>query len=501
MTPGAGDDLELLAAGLARARGADLFPVLAQQVARILEATEMCICEVAPNNRARTLAVWRAGAAAPNYDYDLSGTPCAGVLAGATLVLTIGPGEFPGAPGKFTGYFGMPLNADNGAVLGHLCAYSERPIDLDGRRRALCEILARRAAAELRIVHVKRERAVLRGQVRRLRAELGATHDTTGIVGVSAAHLRLLDEVRRVAPTSAAVLIAGEPGVGKELIARAIHAASSRAAKPFVRIDCTAIDVENELLGLPQTLTMAHGGTLFLDEVGAMTVEMQGHLLGALRPADARDAGDVRIIAASHFDLRHRLRTGEFREDLFYRLSVFPIDIPPLRARVEDIPPLVNFFAHKHARRLGRELEAVDPDSLAELAQYAWPGNVRELANLVERALVVSSAHVLKIGTDLLATTAYTERIALVAAAGGTSAQRRVPIAGPVDFDDTLSTGLHVVQREHILRILDSTHWVIEGNSGAAIKLGLKPATLRHRMKKLGISRAQSPAVQQRTES
>jgi formate hydrogenlyase transcriptional activator len=500
---GAGDDLELLAAGLARARGADLFPVLAQQAARILEAAEVSVCEVAPNNRARTLAVWRAGTIGSNYEYDLAGTPCAGVLTGATLTLTLAPGEFPAVSPRHAGYFGAPLNADNGAVLGHLCAYSERPFDLDGRRRALCDILAKRAAAELRLVHVKRERAVLRAQVRRLRAEVAAEHDTGGIVGASAAHMRLLEEIRRVAPTSAAVLICGEPGVGKELVARAIHAASPRAPKPFVKIDCSAIDIETELLALAQTMAMAHGGTLFLDEVGALSADMQGHLLGALRPAaDLRDTsgGDVRIIAASYRDLRQLLRTGEFREDLFYRLNVFPIDVPPLRARVEDIAPLVQFFAHKHARRLCRTLESVDPDSLAELAHYAWPGNVRELANLVERALVVSSAPVLKIAIDTLATTAHAERAALVAAAGGTSTFRRVPISGPVDFDDTLSTGLHVVQREHILRILDSTHWVIEGNSGAAVKLGLKPATLRHRMKKLGISRANSPAAQQRTE-
>ncbi len=501
---GAGDDLELLAAGLARARGADFFPVLAQQVARILDAAEVLVCEVAPNNRARTLSVWRAGAAATNYEYDLAGTPCSGVLAGATLALAIGPGEFPGAPGKYPGYFGTPLNADNGAVLGHLCAYAERPIELDARRRALCDIIAKRAAAELRLVHVKRERAVLRNQVRRLRAELTAVHDTGGIVGLSAAHQRLLDEIRRVAPTSAAVLIGGEPGVGKQLVARAIHAASPRSAKPFAKIDCAALDIEAELLVLAQTMAMAHGGTLLLDGIGVLSLEMQGHLLAALRSAaEARDASasDVRIIATSHVDLRQRLRAGEFREDLFYRLNVFPIDILPLRARIEDIAPLVQYFAHKHARRLGRQLEAVDPDSLAELAHYAWPGNVRELENLVERALVVSSAPVLKIAIDTFATTPLAERAALAAAAGGTSISRRVPLSGPVDFDDTLSTGLHVVQREHILRILDATHWVIEGSSGAAMKLGLKPATLRHRMKKLGITRANNPATSQRADS
>jgi transcriptional regulator with GAF, ATPase, and Fis domain len=145
---------------------------------------------------------------------------------------------------------------------------------------------------------------------------------------------------------------------------------------------------------------------------------------------------------------------------------------------------------HQRARKMGRRVQSVDPQSLSELAHYAWPGNVRELENLVERALVIQDAPVLKITTDFLGVTAPAERAALVAAAGGDGATTRSSLAGPVDFDDTLSTGLHVVQRDHILRVLNATHWVIEGSHGAALKLGLKPATLRHRMKKLGISRA-----------
>jgi transcriptional regulator with GAF, ATPase, and Fis domain len=156
----------------------------------------------------------------------------------------------------------------------------------------------------------------------------------------------------------------------------------------------------------------------------------------------------------------------------------------------------VQSLAHKHARRLGRRIESIDPESLAELANYAWPGNIREVSSLVERSLVMQDAPVLKIALDLLAPTAPSERAALVAAAAGdTRTTARTALAGPVDFDDTLSTGLHVIQRDHILRVLNSTHWVIEGNSGAALKLGLKPATLRHRMKKLGISRAQNAQV------
>ena len=494
-----GEQLELLAASFARARSEDFFPVLAAHLGAILDAREALICEAAPARRARTLAVWRREGPAPNYEYDVAGTPCARVYDGHSVLLAVDPALFPGAPKGCTGYFGMPLTAKDGAVLGHLCAWLEHPAAPHSSQQAACEVLADRAAAELRLVHVKRERAVLRAQKRQLRAELDSEHDVQSMIGQSAAWQRILENVRRAALTQAAVLVSGEPGTGKELVARAIHAAGPRAPRTFTRLDCTALNVEAELAALPQIAGFTSGGTLFLDEVGALTTEMQERLEQALASlsGDRRDANmpDVRLVASTNRDLVRAVRDGAFREDLFRRLSAFSIDIPPLRARVEDIPPLVNACVQKLARRLGRRIERVDPDTLSGLMRYSWPGKVRELMSLVERALVAQHAPVLKISVDLIAGSPA-ERAALIAAAAvsvDAASTTRTTLAGTIDFDDTLNTGLHAVQREHILRVLNATRWVIEGSSGAALRLGMKPATLRHRMKKLGISRAQNP--------
>jgi formate hydrogenlyase transcriptional activator len=253
-----------------------------------------------------------------------------------------------------------------------------------------------------------------------------------------------------------------------------------------VVVDCASLSIIEELDSLGATLTLANGGTLFLDEVGALSPDMQTRLSSTLAAGRADALPDVRLVSSTNRDLQTAVTRGEFRAELYSRLAVFPIRTPPLRARVEDIAPLIDSFVRKHARRLARTAAAIDPDSLAELQRYAWPGNVRELEHLVERTLVTSDAPVLKIVTDPLASTPPAERAALLAATG--TGPR--PLGGALDLDDTMETGLHAVQREHILRVLHATHWVIEGAAGAALKLGLKPATLRHRMKKLGISRA-----------
>jgi formate hydrogenlyase transcriptional activator len=345
-----------------------------------------------------------------------------------------------------------------------------------------------------------RELERLRTQNEYLREEIRSHHNREEMIGASAAFAKVRDELRRVATTDAIVLILGEAGTGKELAARAIHSTSRRASGPFIKLDCTALPadrLDGELFGEDASparaglMELARGGTLFIDEIGALESGTQARLLHLLQQSALAQSGensaghDVRVLAATNRNLRKAVRDGEFREDLYYRLNVFPVELPPLRARVEDIPLLVQFFARKYAPRIGRRFDGIDPDTLIALSRYPWPGNIRELENLVERALILNTAPVLKIPPEMLAVDTRAQHAEVAAAATGI---HRTPTFA-AGLDETENTGLHHVQREHILRVLNATHWVIEGNSGAALKLGMKPATLRHRMKKLGIAR------------
>jgi formate hydrogenlyase transcriptional activator len=347
------------------------------------------------------------------------------------------------------------------------------------------------------LLRAERELERLRAHNRYLREEIQSIHDFDEIIGASAGLTRVLENVSRVAPTDATVLVSGETGTGKELIARAIHAASRRSAAALIKIDCAAL--RDQDVPLDASFALAHGGTIFLDEIGELNLDSQAELLRALHHQELDRASqgpdvriDVRIVATTNRDLRRLTHDALFREDLYYRLNVFPIELPPLRARVEDIPLLVQFFAQKYAARVGRRVDGVDPDTVVALTRYPWPGNVRELENLVERALLLTTSPMLKIPPEMLALFAPDERGEMAAAATGMHRVLAFQSVPPIDLENTENTGLHHVQREHILKVLNATHWVIEGNSGAALKLGMKPATLRHRMKKLGISRAQA---------
>jgi len=350
-------------------------------------------------------------------------------------------------------------------------------------------------------VLMEQEQARLRAQNVYLQEEIKSVHNFEEIIGASAGLVNVLQKVQRVAPTDATVLITGESGTGKELIARAIHSSSNRADKPFIKINCAALPsslVESELFGHERgafsgaiqrrigRFELSNGGTIFLDEIGEVPMEVQVKLLRVLQEREFERIGsnqtiktDVRVIAATNRDLPKSIGEGEFRSDLYYRLNVFPVDLPPLRDRKEDIPLLVQFFVQKYVPRVGRRIDQVDSDTMQRLVGYPWPGNIRELENIVERALILATSNVLHVDSDVLGIGASGP------ASGPASAQAVHAASADGDGGD-----LDSVQRGHILAMLRETNWVIEGMRGAASRLGLKPGTLRHRMKKLGINRA-----------
>ncbi|HXN96298.1 MAG TPA: sigma 54-interacting transcriptional regulator [Candidatus Acidoferrales bacterium] len=305
------------------------------------------------------------------------------------------------------------------------------------------------------------------------------------IIGNSPALEAVLEQVERVAPTDSTVLIQGETGTGKELIARAIHNLSVRCGCPFVKLNCAAIPfdlLESELFGhergaftgaIAQKIgrfELADKGTLFLDEVGDIPPALQPKLLRVLQEQEFERLGsnrthqvDVRLVAATNRNLADMVKRNEFRSDLYYRLNVFPILLPPLRARRQDITALVEHFVEIYARRMDKQIEHISPETMSALISYQWPGNIRELQNFIERSVILTSGSVL-----------YPPLASLKSAPEAES-------LGAITLEDA--------EREHILKALEHTGWVVAGRNGAAARLGIKRSTLYFKMQKLGISR------------
>jgi formate hydrogenlyase transcriptional activator len=323
-----------------------------------------------------------------------------------------------------------------------------------------------------------------------LEEEVRTEHNFGELIGESAALRRVLKEAETVAPTGSTVLIRGESGTGKELIARALHDLSPRQGRTFVKLNCAAIPtglLESELFGHEKgaftgaimqkigRFELAHQGTLFLDEVGDIPLELQPKLLRVLQEQEFERLGstrtikvDVRLVAATNRDLARMVADGRFRSDLYYRLHVFPIALPPLRERREDIPRLVRHFTQRFARRMGRRIEAIPAAIMDALVSYPWPGNVRELQNVIERAVILSPGPALQVPLGDLQSAVT---------------QAPEPTAAAVTLAEA--------EREHILGALRETGWVVAGPKGAAARLGMKRSTLQEKMRKLGISRPQ----------
>jgi transcriptional regulator with PAS, ATPase and Fis domain len=353
---------------------------------------------------------------------------------------------------------------------------------IENTERKLAEIDLRNAFSE-----IERLKTRLEAETAYLQEEIRLEHNFEGIIGRSPAIQYVLYKVEQVAATDTSVLVLGETGTGKELVCRAIHNNSLRKERPLVKVNCAALPanlIESELFGHERgaftgaqsrrkgRFELADGGCIFLDEIGELPLDLQGKLLRVLQEGEFERLGssmtirvDVRVIAATNRNLESQVQIGRFREDLFYRLNVFPVTVPPLRERAEDIPLLAQFFMEKAAKHMGKHLEFIPESVMARLLEYPWPGNVRELMNVIERAVISSSGPKLRLADDLFCR----------------------PVA-PTSGNDPLKS-LQEIESEHILRVLERTNQRIDGPKGAAAILKINPSTLRSRMQKLGIKK------------
>jgi PAS domain S-box-containing protein len=351
----------------------------------------------------------------------------------------------------------------------------------------------RRAEQELRQLHLQNEY---------LQEEIRAVHNVDEVVGQSRALNEVLDKVRLVAETDSSVLILGETGTGKEGIARAVHSSSRRKDLPLIKVNCAALPaglIESELFGHEKgaftgaterrigRFELANGGTIFLDEIGEVPLDVQVKLLRVLQERELERVGgtatirvDVRVIAATNRDLAKAVADGTFRQDLFYRLNVFPLHLPPLRARSEDIPLLAHYFVGRFASKIGRKISRVPKAAMQRLTAYGWPGNVRELENVIERAVILSAGSELEVPAELLPSMPTAPTVGEPRRGAGGNGETTTAA-------DSLR--LEEVEREHIVAVLKQTKWRVDGPQGAARLLDMNASTLRSRIKKLGIRR------------
>jgi len=498
--------------GTASSTGNDFFPYLVKHMAAALRVRYAFVAACGDGKHAKVLAFWEGDRFGETFGFDVEGTPCLKVVQGEVChyrdgLVQLFPEDKLLADLGARSYLGVPMLDQDSRVIGHIAIIDDKPMERDERAIDLVRIFAARAAAELKRQRAETQLQFALQQVQELQKRLEAEniylqeeirkeHNFEEIVGNSKGLIDVLHRVETVAPTDSTVLILGETGCGKELIARAVHNRSKRQHRPLVKVNCGAIPtglVESELFGHMKgaftgalerrtgRFELADGGTMFLDEISELPPETQVKLLRVLQEHEFEPLGssrtikvNVRIIAASNRDLEKAVQEGRFRADLFYRLNVLPLTLPPLRERRSDIPLLASFFLERFSRQFAKQITGIFQDTMDVLSRYSWPGNIRELQNVIERAVVLCPGSVLRLGKDLLPVTCE-------AAEHDATSASEVTVSSP----NTLES----VERSHILQVLQESRGVIEGPHGAARILNLHPNTLRSRMKKLGIER------------
>ncbi|HYP99917.1 MAG TPA: sigma 54-interacting transcriptional regulator [Polyangiaceae bacterium] len=519
--------LRALAEGTAAATGDEFFRSLAKHAALALGARYAFAAETLSELESRSLAYWEGADFGEGFSYRFPGTPCQRVAAGQvcatpTNIQRLYPEDVWLQQIAADSYVGVPMRNAAGKVLGHIAVLHTEPLEPTPEHLAVLQIFAARGCAELERLQTDRALREAMTEVQRLRDRLQAEnsylqeeirdhHNFEQLIGRSVAWQRLVHEIESIAASESTVLIVGETGTGKELVARALHARSPRRERPLVKVNCGAISaglVESELFGHTKgaftgalhnrigRFELADGGTLFLDEVGELPLETQVKLLRALQEQEFEPVGsneavrvNVRVIAATNRNLERAIAEGRFRADLYYRLNVVPLRVPALRDRRADIDPLAMYFLQRCAKKSGKSVRGISTATLESLRSYDWPGNVRELENVVERGVVLSSGPTLELDARLLGIDARRAEASILhgpPASAPTEAPSRV---ASEDNSSSSPVSLEAVERRHILAALERCGWVLEGAKGAAQLLNLTPSTARSRMKRLGIKR------------
>ncbi len=466
--------------------GKDFFTALVKNISEILDVNYVFIskCLNKEKTRVKTLAFWEKNKYADDLEYDLDGTPCKNVISGEFCfhdkdVVDLYPNDEDLINYDAKGYLGVPIYNSKNIVIGHLAIFHDDSFKDISKYFSVLKIFALRASTEMERIEteeslrrshdklqgafdeIKKLHGMLEKENISLKEEIKTVHNFEEIVGNGEGLKNVIEQAQVVANTDATVLLRGETGTGKELIARYIHISSKRSDRSLIKINCPAIPsglIESELFGhekgaftgaLTQKIgkfELADNGTIFLDELGDLPLDAQAKLLRILQEQEFERVGgtkthkiNVRVIAATNRNLEEDVKEGKFRQDLYYRLNVFPIVLPPLRERINDLLPLSIYFMKKYSDRIGKKFNKINDESVKKLKGYNWPGNIRELENIIERAVILCNDEFLNITENLISS------------------------FNTQNLEDYNVTALEEVERNHIIKILDMTNWQVNG--------------------------------------